>query len=207
MQTEASTPVVLPQLHEPGRPLFAQSQSGLLDELLVRSQAAERFVLALAALPVSTLLRRPRPGAWNALECLAHLNDYADLYLDQLDQRRAGMQTRRSEAYRSGMLGGYMARMLHPANRTTKRMRSPKKTNHLDDHRLDRKHVLQEAQQNARRYAALVDEVHTSKSELRGSRIPFSALPGLIKFHYGDLITMLIWHQDRHLHQAAEAVA
>lgn len=56
------------------------------DELLDSVEQTLRQALAevrthLAAQPIELLRQRPSPEAWNALECLAHLNAYARDYL------------------------------------------------------------------------------------------------------------------------------
>lgn len=179
---------------------FAKTQTALLAELGVRTTDAIRFGESLLDLPAGALNHRPAEGAWSALECLAHLNDYADMYLGQLEARVPHTAPRTHEAYRPGLIGRRLALAMHPANRS-KKMRSPTKTNHL--HATLTLSVRETFLTNLRRYQSVISQLEGR--ELRGSRVPFSLTP-LVRFHLGDILTCLVWHNARHLLQAGEAM-
>jgi len=135
------------------------------------------------------------------MECLAHLNDYADMYLDKIEVRAAQAPPRKSNSYRPGILGKYLALSLHPNNRS-KKIKSPAATNHL--HASLPSDVAHTFQQNLQRYAEVIDQLNDKS--LRGSRVPFSLTP-LVRFHLGDILTCMVWHNARHIDQAREAIS
>ena len=179
---------------------FAKTQAALLAELSTRTTEAIRFGESLLSLPAKPLNHRPAENAWSALECLAHLNDYADMYLDKIEARVQQAPTRKRAAYRPGLLGKKLALAMHPNNRG-KTMRSPAHTNHL--HAELPLSVRDTFLDNLRRYQAVLTKL--DGKELRGSRVPFSLTP-IVRFHLGDILACLVWHNTRHLLQAEEAM-
>ena len=179
---------------------FAKTQTALLAELSARTAEAIRFGESLLGLPAKPLKHRPAENAWSALECLAHLNDYADMYLDKIEARAQEAPTRKREAYRPGLLGKKLALAMHPNNRS-KTMRSPARTNYL--HADLPVGVRDTFLDNLRRYQAVLTDLESK--DLRGSRVPFSLTP-IVRFHLGDILACLVWHNTRHLLQAEEAM-
>ena len=180
---------------------FAKTQAALLAELSTRTAEAIRFGESLLGLPAKLLTHRPAECAWSALECLAHLNDYADMYLAKIETRTQQAPIRNREAYRPGLLGRKLALAMHPDNRS-KTMRSPAHTNHL--HAELPLTVRDTFLDNLRRYQAVITDL--DGKDLRGSRVPFSLTP-IVRFHLGDILACLVWHNARHLLQAEEAMA
>ena len=181
-------------------PAFAKTQHALLTELATRTDDAIRFGESLQQLPADQLNHRPAADAWSALECLAHLNDYADMYLTTIEARVQQAPPRKRDTYHPGMLGKRLALAMHPANRT-KKMRSPAKTNHLHaDLALDVRDTFVDC---LHRYQTSITQL--ADKELRGSRVPFSLTP-LVQFHLGDILACLVWHNARHIAQADEAL-
>ena len=179
---------------------FAKTQPALLTELAERTGRVIGFGESLRYLPEERLNARPGPKRWSALECLEHLNRYAEHYLPQLEAKAVTASQRKKDAYRPGLLGKPFALALHPDNRKT--LRSPAAMNALGSS-LDAKEVLTNHLEYQHRYAAVIDALE-GKS-LRGSRIPLS-LSRLLRFHLGDVLTTLVWHNERHTNQAREAV-
>lgn len=180
---------------------FAKTQQAILEECAVRTAAAISFGESLLSLPAKQLNARPAEDAWSALECVAHLNDYADMYLAQLQQRSAKAPPRRQEKYAPGLLGKRLALAMHP-NRRDKKMRSPSHTNHLHAD-LDAA-LLDAFLVHLRGYQKVIQQLR-GKS-IRGSRVPFSLTP-LVRFHLGDILMCLVWHNARHIDQATEALS
>ena len=159
-----------------------------------------RFGEGLAKRSDDALARRPAPQRWSALECLEHLNRYAAHYLPLLEDRAARAPERGDATFRAGLLGKPFARAMHVSGRA-KPMRSPGKMNPLGEV-LDRA-VAEAFVAYQRRYAAVVAELEGR--ELRGSRIGVSAFP-IARLHLGDMLYTLVWHNERHVAQAREAL-
>ena len=60
-------------------------QSELIDQLIKTSKALNEEAQSIEKLQHEKLTRRPKEGAWNALECFEHLNLYIDIYNDFFD--------------------------------------------------------------------------------------------------------------------------
>ncbi len=180
---------------------FAKTQTGALAELIAISKETIRFGDSLRSVNATRLNARPGPKRWSALECLDHLNRYADHYLPLLQARQVLAKAEKSEAYRSGLLGKPFALAMHPARRH-KRLNSPAKMNPLGS-ALDAGTVVEAFRQNQLRYLQVLEQLRSR--ELSGNRIAISAFP-IVKLSLGDMLHTLVWHNMRHALQAAEAL-
>ena len=180
---------------------FAATQSAALQHLAAVQRATVRFGERLRKRSDDALARRPGPARWSALECLEHLNRYGAHYLPLLEARAATAPPRGEPGYRPGLLGKPFARAMHVSGRG-KPMSSPAKMNPLGAV-LDRG-VVDAFVAYQRRYAEVIAALEGR--ELRGSRIGVSAFP-VVRLHLGDMLYALVWHNERHVAQAREAVA
>ena len=199
MTTTMTTGVYTPQF--PREAAFAKTQDAALAELIGIQEATSRFGESLTQSPSGRLNARPGEGRWSALECLEHLNRYADHYLPLLRDRVPRAPAREGDAYRPGLLGRPFALAMHPARRA-KKLRSPGRMNPLGS-TLDAEVVVGAFRQNQAAYLEVLRALRGK--ELRGSRIPISAFP-IVKLHLGDMLHTLVWHHARHVLQAGEAV-
>lgn len=180
---------------------FAKTQAAALQQMVAIQRAVIRFGESLAKKSDDALARRPGPQRWSALECLGHLNRYAAHYLPRLEEKAGRAPERDRQEFKPGLLGKPFARAMHVSGRS-KPMRSPGKMNPLGAV-LDRA-VVDEFVAYQRRYAGVVESLEGR--ELRGSRIPVSAFP-IVRLHLGDMLYTLVWHNERHVAQAREALA
>lgn len=179
---------------------FAKTQTEALGELLdVQSQSIS-FSESLKELSTTQLNARPGEKRWSTLECLEHLNRYAEHYLPLLEQRSASATPRKKEVYKTGLLGKPFALSMHPARRA-KTMSSPGSMNPLGSQLTAS--VVDGFIDYQKRYQEVIKSLK-SKS-LRGSRIPVSIVP-IVKLHLGDMLHTLVWHNARHCLQAEEAL-
>lgn len=179
---------------------FAKTQAAALEAMTAIEKGLVRFGGSLRKRSDDALARRPGPKRWSALECLEHLNRYAAHYLPLLERRAVSAPARSREAYAPGLLGKPFARAMHVSGRG-KPMSSPAKMNPLGA-------VLERGVVDAfvgyqERYAEVIRALEGR--ELRGSRIGVSAFP-IARLHLGDMLYTLVWHNERHVAQAAEAL-
>lgn len=179
---------------------FARTQAAALQQLVAIERGVLRFGDSLQKRSDDALARRPGAERWSALECLEHLNRYAAHYLPLLERRAAAAPVRARDEYTPGLLGKPFARAMHVSGRG-KPMRSPGKMNPLGAV-LDRG-VADAFVEYQDRYLAVVRQLEGR--ELRGSRIPVSAFP-IVRLHLGDMLYTLVWHNERHVAQAREAL-
>jgi len=185
----------------PTQAAFAKTQSEALHELRNIQEQNICFGESLRTKSDEALNARPAENRWSTLECLEHLNRYADHYLPLLIKSAAKAPKRKKEAYKAGLLGKPFAIAMHPAKRS-KTMNSPSNMNPIL-FKLERgvvDHFINQQQQFLKVLKSL------EGLSLRGSRIPISILP-IVRLHLGDMLHTLVWHNARHCIQAEEALA
>ncbi len=96
-----------------------------LGERETRAAMAEARQL-LASITPEAAVRRPRPDAWSAAECLEHLTITADEFLPLLDEAIARRAAGSVGDYRPGWLGRWFLRQIEPAEKQ-RSFRAPSK--------------------------------------------------------------------------------
>lgn len=155
------------------------------------------------ALEPASLHRRPRPTAWNALECLAHLNHYGDYYLPEIRQRIKETKHDQARAtFTSSWLGNKFAAGMKPGaqtrNVTTFKSADPR--NYGKE--FGRETVVEFVRQQEEMLellglAARVDLTRTKTG---------ISISNLVKLRLGDTLRVVIYHNWRHVEQALRAV-
>ncbi len=181
------------------------TQSAFLD--LLEGYVREQIVIAredLVPQSLDNLLMRSGEKRWNALECMAHLNSYADHYLPKFElaiHKAKARKLRPSDHVKIGWLGNYCAKSVDPERRKSK-MRSPKKHNFIHkslDAAEIKKYITY--QEMLLRIISKCREIDINEVSVRFQGIPF------LKMSLASFLQFLIWHQRRHMIQAQEALA
>lgn len=174
----------------------------LFEDLNARHQHCLAIIEQLKGLQKEDLLNRPAPNKWNALECVVHLNMYADYYTDEFERRLNKAKSSSSESFISGWLGNYFAKMMLPESEGGTMMKTRKETNPLgqkwefsemkkfEHHLLRMSEILKRSM-----------EVNIQKEKNSISIMPF------IKLRLGDGLRVVVYHNERHLLQAVRAAA
>lgn len=155
----------------------------------------------LNELNIDELNWRARQDSWCILECLEHLNLYGNYYLPEMEKEIGRAKKMSAPEFRSGMLGGYFAKMMLPKEKLKKMKTFKDKNpihNHLDKSVIDRfirqQHRLLELLNRAR----VVDLSHV--------RITTS-ISKMIRLKLGDTFAFYINHILRHLRQVERVQA
>lgn len=171
-----------------------------LREITIKNMAIAE---GLAALDDATLHLRPRPDAWNALECLAHLNHYGDYYLPEIRrQLKATKHRDNTDTFTSSRLGNYFAAGMKPGPKTRK-VKAFKSANPANfTKQADRSHIAEFIRQQKEmlellKLAAQVDLTKTKTG---------ISISNLIKLRLGDTLRVVVYHNWRHVEQAQRAV-
>ena len=172
----------------------------LLDELTSMCHDHEEQLRALSALSDEELATRPAPGSWNVLECIEHLNRYGRFYLPEIRKRINESSHKPSPRFRSGMLGNYFAESMLPRP-GFKTMNTFKEMNPLGSD-LNRS-VMEEFADQLNEMKAILDEVRTKNLNKVRTSISISKW---IKLKLGDTLRVVIYHNERHLLQAARCI-
>ena len=193
-------------------PTFAPNQFGyrmtakdtpdLLQRLTERTErnlaAGHRF----AALTSDQLHLRPRPDAWNALECLAHLNHYGDYYLPEI-RRRIDTTKHRTPAptYTSSWLGNKFAAGMKPGPKTTK-VRTFKSANPVNFGLAPDRSAIDEFIRQQEETLELLDKA--AAVDLTKTKTGIS-ITRLLKLRLCDTLRVVVYHNWRHVEQAERA--
>jgi uncharacterized damage-inducible protein DinB len=184
---------------------MSESQSEFLDQMegYVRQLIVEARE-DLAMQPTPALKQRPGDKRWNALECIAHLNAYNEMYLSKIEQavHKAKAQKKTPGLVpKIGWLGRYVARAVDPERRA-KKMRSPKKTNFYQVHLYpDEVKKFVTYQEILLRIIAKGREVDINYPKVAMKVFPY------MNMNLAEFLQFFVNHQRRHMLQAQEAVS
>ena len=179
----------------------------LLDNLAQRSESLlQKAVSEWQMLSPETWVARPVPEAWNAAQCLEHLNIYGRYYLPAIEKAIQEAKRRDSHPapqFRPGWLGAYFTGLMapQPDGSLKTKMKSPK--NAVPSADPDARAMLAEFIDQQETLLRLLREA--ASVNLGGVRIPISIAPW-IRLKLGDTFLFLIAHLERHVLQAERAI-
>ncbi|TXF89408.1 DinB family protein [Neolewinella aurantiaca] len=182
----------------------ARSTTELLAALTERTEKNLRIAQGFLAYPNQKLHLRPRPDAWNALECLGHLNFYSAYYLPEIRKQIAASKYKGAQpTFTSSWLGNKFAAGMKPGEKMRK-ISTPKSANPgnfphpVGEDELPRFIRCQEETLELLKLAEKVDLTRTKTG---------TSLTELIRLRLGDTLRVVIYHNWRHIEQAQRALA
>ncbi len=180
----------------------ARSASQLLQKLTDLTKRNIAAAETLANLDDGTLHLRPRPDAWNALDCLAHLNHYGDFYLPEIRRQITQSKHRKNTTtFTSSWLGNYFATGMKPGP-TTRKIKTLKNADPANFTQPVDRSVITEflrQQEDILELLQLAEKVDLSKTKTGIS------ITRLIRLRLGDTLRVVIYHNWRHIEQAQHA--
>lgn len=171
----------------------------LLADLMNRTEENLAAAKTLAAMPDAQLQQKPTAHAWNALECLEHLNRYGNFYLPEIDKRLNAATQRKATLFKSGFLGNKFALMMLPG---AKGMKTFKVMNPIDN-ASDKKVITTFIEQQQQ----LLQLLKKCSSYDLGKIKTSISISNFIKLKLGDTLRVVIYHNQRHMLQAQKAAA
>ena len=171
----------------------------LIADLKKRTEENIISVEELQKLSTENLSKRRNPEAWNALECIEHLNRYGNFYLPEINFRLENAQkSTQNMFFKSGWLGNKFALMMLPGAKgmsTFKEMNTLNRASSTSTiaNFLDQQKQLLEILKRCKNYK--LDKLKTSIS-----------ISKLIKLKLGDTLRVVIYHNQRHILQAQKAI-
>lgn len=152
-------------------------------------------------LPLEQLTRKPNAYSWSALECLDHLNQYADFYLPEMRRRITEAPRDAHPQFFPGRLGDYFARSMKVTNQQVKKMKAPKDKRPVNGQVSNQ--ALQRFLSDVDTLSVLLDQaqsVNWTKTKTAISLTPW------IKLRLGDTFRFYVYHIDRHVWQGQRAL-
>lgn len=179
------------------------TQQDLLDRLENDLRAVLEQVRAqLAPQDEHTLRRRPSPEKWNILECLAHLNKYADDYFPRIElaiHKAKARQWTPAETHRYNAFGRQAVQRVQPDN--TRAYKAAKRYNFANANlpvSTVKAFII-----NAEMLLRLIHlsrEVDLNKAKVKQIRFPY------FQYRLGNLLEFLVQHARRHVRQAERLI-
>ena len=167
----------------------------LLSDLRTMTQQHLVYVEELLDMPIAKLAHRPHSDRWNILENIEHLSLYSDFYLPEIDQAMAKSSSTAVEEFKSGWLGAYFVNAMIPGPES-KKMKTFKDKDTIG-HDLNKLCVERFAGQ-LRTTLTLLDRA--SKVDLNKVKTGIT-ISKLVRIKLGDILRVVIYHNDRHMEQ------
>lgn len=173
----------------------------LLSELITLVNSHIEFAKHLTSLQEEKLQKKVNPKSWSVLECIEHLNLYAEFYNQEIVKRLKNTPNDKEENFKSGYLGNKFSLDMIPKE-GMKTMNTFKSKNPIYS-KLKKETVLN---QFLTYQEELLDLLEISKNK-NLNKIKTSITLPLLKFKLGDTLRFIIYHNLRHIEQAKRALS
>jgi len=145
---------------------------------------------------------------WSAAEIIQHLNLTNIFYIKKIKKifsKNLNGADYHEELFKSGKLGGYFIKMIKPLpdESMKRKLRAPKKL--IPEYsELNKEKVLYEFIENQNSLVELIKK--SKKVNLMKMKIPSSATR-LLKLNLGDTLSIIVYHNRRHIIQIKKVLA
>ncbi|MFD1553947.1 hypothetical protein DNU06_13920 [Putridiphycobacter roseus] len=155
---------------------------------------------------VEDLNEQPNERSWSAAQCIEHLNAYYRYYIPVLKGRITNSRfIEPGTHFISSPLGKavYRSVKLGKVKNVKRKLKSPKDYNPLVNKSLSTENVLTEYLAHNREFIDLLKDAETI--DLRKTKVPLSLRP-VVKLNIGDALLFMVYHNERHIFQAKNAL-
>ncbi len=156
-------------------------------------------------LPKELMLNKEAPGKWSAAQCLMHLNSYGNYYLPamKISIERAESKGWHSKVFKSSFIGNWFTQLMLPKEgKPLTKMKAPQ--NHTPLLNDNSEEALKTFIQQGNELLTLLKCAESV--DLRKAKTPIS-ISRYIRLPLGDTFRFYVAHQQRHIRQAAQAIA
>ena len=133
---------------------------------------------------------------WSILECIRHLTIYGDFYLPEIRRRIENGGHRKSDEFKTGVIGNYFVEMIRPKEQLKKI--KTKKTFDPADSCLDALTIIDFIDQQKEMLNLLDRSRQVNLTKVKTA----ISISKLLKLRLGDTMRFVIYHNQRHLIQA-----
>ncbi|CAL2101611.1 DinB_2 domain-containing protein [Tenacibaculum sp. 190130A14a] len=172
----------------------------LLQDLKELVESHINYVEQLQQLSEADLQKKQTPTSWSAIECLEHLNLYAEFYNKEIRKRINKSRYPKSTFFKSGFLGNKFALDMLPKE-GMKTMKTFKSKNPIYSNLVAKEVLIQflKLQKELEQLLEMASEVDLTKTKTA------ITLP-LLKFRLGDTFRFVIYHNERHIVQVKKTL-
>ncbi|MEQ8910083.1 MAG: DinB family protein [Vicingaceae bacterium] len=175
-------------------------QSEVLQELSEYVEQHLNFAQTLKSKKVSTLKHQPKEGAWNALQCIEHLNRYGEFYLDECGQKiNQAKKVQGVREFKPGFWGKLFTKIMLPKKNMIKMKTFADKNPEAEN--MD-KEVLDTFINQQKAWLSLLDKAKQVNLNKNNCSL---TLP-LLKINLGSTLRFNLYHNERHVVQAQKAI-
>lgn len=167
----------------------------LIQSLIEQTRQISNQVEKLKNDDLQILTWKENPTSWNILECLEHLNLYGDFYLPKIESKIQDSTTKSETEFKSGLLGGYFAKIMLPKEKLNK-MKTFKDKNPLNNH-LDKAVIEKFSAQ----LLILLNLLNKSRNVSLNKVKIETSISNFIKLKLGDTFQFFVNHIIRHFKQ------
>jgi hypothetical protein len=172
----------------------------LLEELSQKVQSHLDFANSLQLVSEAQLNGKKDSKSWSALECLEHLNLYGHFYIPEIKKRMNASSASASATFKSGRLGNKFANDMLP-KKGMKTMKTFKNKNPIHS-KLEASKVLGTFVQQQHEFLKLLQQAESKNL----TKIKTAITLPLLKLRLGDTFRFVIYHNERHVVQAKNAL-
>lgn len=167
----------------------------LIQQLIDQTFKILDHVEKLKSFDLETLTWRADMSSWNILECIEHLNRYADYYLPAIKRAIGNSCSTAETEFKSGLWGSYFAQIMLPKKKMFK-MKTFKSKNpiHLE---LNTEVIHKFIEQQNELINLLMQSRYVSLNKIKIK----TSISALLRFKLGDTYQFYINHILRHLTQ------
>lgn len=172
----------------------------LIKELIELTQKNIYEIQVFKELPIEKLNQKLNAKSWSALECIEHLNRYGDFYIPEIKNQIEKSTHKKSETFKSGILGNYFAQSMFPKEKLNK-MKTFKSMNPLNSSL--NKSVLDKFIYQQKQILELLEK--SKNTNLTRTKTSIS-IAKWMKLRLGDTFRVVIYHNLRHIEQAKNTI-
>lgn len=173
----------------------------LIADLIERTRQNLNEAEKFKTLTLKELNWRSASDSWSILECMEHLNLYGDFYLPEIAKRMSASNHGPAQLFKSSVIGNYFAEGMLPKEKLNK-MKTFKDKNPLGS-KLDITTLDRFIEQQKKMLELLDKARHKDLTKIKTA----ISITKLLKLRLGDTFRVVIYHNQRHLVQAAKVLA
>lgn len=175
-------------------------QSEAIQELKQFVEQHLAFAKEIESKNLALLAHQPQKGAWNALQCIEHLNRYGEFYLAECGAKITQAKTVDSnKTFKPGFWGKLFTKMMLPKKNMFKMKTFADKN--PESAKLD-KSVIDTFIEQQNKWLTLLDQAKQVDLNKNNCKL---TLP-LLKMNLGSTLRFNHYHNERHVVQAKKAM-
>jgi len=176
------------------------TSQGILQDLLDTTHNNLKVAEMLKGQSLETLNWKQDSQSWSILECIEHLNRYGDFYIPEITNKINTSKHKSEASFKSNWLGKHFVKSVSysPEQKTMKTFKSMNPLNSQLNVQTLEKFTEQQHQ--------IIELLDKSKNINLDKTKTAISISKLIKLKLGDTFRVLIYHNERHIKQAENAL-